>query len=135
MPKVGWILGTFLAMYLVATIVGFASYSLINPRAMWISVFTLMPVVSAVIIFFYLRRMQFSRRDCTRETFRLVLVWIGLSFAFGAATYILIIPFASHTTPNWTFFQDQSPWIWFSYAVLLLSADAGRRIYLRNLND
>lgn len=87
MRKAGWIVVTFAAMYLIATIVGFATYLLISPRAMWISVFTLMPIASAALIYGYLCKMQFSR--------------------------------------------DQSPWIWFSYAVLSISAVVGRWMYLR----
>lgn len=131
MRKAGWIVVTFAAMYLIATIVGFATYLLISPRAMWISVFTLMPIASAALIYGYLCKMQFSRDSSLRETAHLVLCWISFSFAFDAATYILIVPAASHTPPNWTFFQDQSPWIWFSYAVLSISAVVGRWMYLR----
>lgn len=119
-------------MYVIATSVGFATYLLISQRAMWISVFTLMPVVSAVLIYAYLHKMHFPRNRSLRETVHLVLLWISLSFVFDAAIYILIVPPASHTAPNWRFFQDQSPWIWLSYAVLLVSAFVGRWMYLRN---
>lgn len=132
MRKAGWIVVTFAAMYLIATIVGFATYLLISPRAMWISVFTLMPVVSATLVYGYLRKMRLPGDSNLRETAYLVLCWISFSFVFDAATYILIVPAAGHTPPNWTFFQDQSPWIWFSYAVLLISAVVGRWMYLRN---
>ena len=132
MRKAGWIFVTFAAMYLIATIVGFATYLLISPRVMWISVFKLMPLGSAALIYGYLRKMQFSRDSSLKETAHLVLFWISFSFAFDAVTYILIVPAASHAPPNWTFFQDQSPWIWFAYAVLLVSAVVGRWMYLRN---
>jgi hypothetical protein len=121
-------------MYFVATIVGFATYLLLSPTAMWISVFTLMPVVSAVLMYGYLRKMQFDRKASLVESWRLLLVWIGLSFSLDALTYILIIPSVNHTTRNWTFFRDQSPWIWLSYAVLLISMYAGRWAYLRSLD-
>jgi hypothetical protein len=121
-------------MYFVATIVGFATYLLLSPTAMWISVFTLMPVVSAVLMYGYLRKMQFDRKASLAESWRLLLVWIGLSFSLDALTYILIIPSVNHTTPNWTFFRDQSPWIWLSYAVLLISMYAGRWAYLKSLD-
>jgi hypothetical protein len=134
MRKVSWIFGTFATMYFVATIVGFATYLLLSPTAMWISVFTLMPVVSAVLMYVYLRKMQFDRKASLVESWRLLLVWIGLSFSLDALTYILVIPSVNHTTPNWTFFRDQSPWIWLSYAVLLISMYAGRWAYLRDLD-
>jgi hypothetical protein len=130
----GWIVGTFLAMYTIATILGFATYLLLSPLAMWISVFTLMPVISALLIYAYLRKMKVSKGASLRESLAITLVWIVLSFGFDAVVYIVIIPFLSHVAPNWTFFQDQSPWIWLSYVVLLLSGLAARQAYGRKAN-
>jgi hypothetical protein len=129
-----WIVGTFAAMYLVATIVGFATYLLISPVAMWICVFTLMPIVSALLMYWYLVKMRISRQSSLIETSYLVAGWIALSFGLDAATYIFIIPAVSHTAPNWTFFRDQSPWIWLSYAILLVSAYISHTLYLRRHN-
>jgi hypothetical protein len=130
----GWIVGTFLAMYTIATILGFATYLLLSPLAMWISVFTLMPVISALLIYAYLRKMKVSKGTSLRESLAITLVWIVLSFGLDAVVYIVIIPFLSHVAPNWTFFQDQSPWIWLSYVVLLLSGLAARQAYGRKAN-
>jgi hypothetical protein len=118
-------------MYLIATIVGFATYLLISPAAMWICVFTLMPIVSALLMYWYLVRI--SRQASLIESFYLVLAWIGLSFGLDAATYIFIIPAVNRSAPNWTFFRDQYPWIWLSYAVLLVCAYAGHKLHLRRL--
>lgn len=132
--KLGWMLGSFAAMYTVATVVGFATYLLISPLAMWISVFTLMPIVSALLVYGYLHRLRFSPASSLSETIRLLLFWVGLSFTLDALTYILVVPAVKHTPPNWAFFQEQSPWIWLSYAVLLISAFIGRWLYLRRKN-
>lgn len=132
--KLFWIVGSFAAMYLIATVIGFATYLLISPVAMWISVFTFMPVVSAWLIYKYLHKMKFAPKASLAECAQLLLVWIGLSFGLDALTYILIVPSIGHTPQNWTFFQDQSPWIWLSYAVLLLSGYLGRWAYLKSLN-
>ncbi len=132
--KLWRILASFAAMYLIATIIGFATYLLISPVAMWISVFTFMPVVSAWLIYRYLHKMRFTPKASLAECVNLLLVWIGLSYGLDALTYILIIPAFKHTPPNWTFFQDQSPWIWLSYAVLLLSGYLGRWAYVKGLN-
>jgi hypothetical protein len=134
MMKCVWIFGTFAIMYLIATVVGFATYLLINPVAMWISVFTLMPIVSALLMYWYLVKMRISRQSSLAEVFILVLAWIALSFGMDAIAYIFIIPSVSHTAPNWTFFRDQSPWIWLSYGVLLVSAYIGHRLHLRRLH-
>ena len=107
----GWIVGTFLAMYLIATILGFATYLLLSPLAMWISVFTVMPVLSALLIYVSLRRMKFSQGAILRESLVVTAAWIVLSFGLDAVVYIVIILLLSHVAPNWTFFRDQSPWI------------------------
>lgn len=134
MTRVGWMIGTFLAMYLVATIMGFATYLLLTPLVMWISVFTIMPVVSALLIYMYLRKLKISQEASLRESLSVAETWILLSFGMDSVVYIAVIPFFSHVAPNWTFFRDQSPWIWLSYIVLLLSAFAARNLYRRSAN-
>lgn len=132
MSRIGWRVGTFLAMYTVATILGFATYLLLSPLAMWVSVFTVMPVLSAILIYAYLRKLRISQQASLRESLLVSGTWILLSFGLDSLVYIAIIPFSSHVAPNWTFFRDQSPWIWLSYVVLLLSAFAARHTYRRN---
>ena len=131
MIRAGWMMGSFLAMYAVATVLGFATYLLASPRVMWICVFTLMPLFSALLLYGYLTRMKISRGTSLRECLLVAGVWIVLSFALDAVTYILVVPRLRHAAPNWAFFQDQSPWIWVSYLVLLLSAFAAQRVYVR----
>lgn len=134
MRKAGWIVATFVVMYLVATVVGFGTYLWLSPLAMWVAVFTLMPVVSAGLIYSYLRRFSFRPEASLYESLVVAAVWMLLSFCLDAATYILIVPHLSHSRPNWTFFHDQSPWIWLCYLVLILSALAAQRLYRRNHN-
>jgi hypothetical protein len=121
-------------MYVIATLVGFGTYLWFSPFVMWVAVFTLMPAVSAVLIYGYLRRFSFSREASLHESLVLTGVWMLLSFCLDAVTYVLIVPHLSHSRPNWTFFRDQSPWIWLSYLVLILSALAAQRLYRRNTN-
>ena len=132
MSKIAWIVGTFLAMYTAATILGFATYLLLSPLAMWVSVFTVMPVLSAILIYAYLRKLRISQQASLKESLLLSGTWSLLSFGLDSLVYIAIIPFFSHVAPNWTFFRDQSPWIWLSYVVLLFSAFAARHAYRRN---
>jgi hypothetical protein len=132
--RTGWIVGTFLAMYLIATILGFVTYLLLSPLAMWISVFTVMPVLSALLIYVYFRRIKFSQGASLRESLVVTAAWIVLSFGLDAVVYIVIIPFLSHVAPNWTFFRDQSRWIWLSYVVLLFSGLAVHQAYGRKAN-
>jgi hypothetical protein len=92
-----------------------------------LSVFTVMPVLSALLIYVYLRRMKFSQGASLRESLVVTAAWIVLSFGLDAVVYIVIIPFLSHVAPNWTFFRDQSPWNWLSYVVLLFSGLAAHQ--------
>lgn len=124
-------LGMFLVMYVVATLLGFAAYVWLSPRAMWVCVFTVMPVLSALLIYGYLMGMKISRARSLQECVVVAGVWMALSFGLDAVTYILIVPRVSHAAPNWMFFRDQSPWIWMSYLVLLLSAFAAQRAYVK----
>ncbi len=134
MIRIWQIVSSFATMYAIATILGFATYFFLSPTAMWVSVFTLMPAVSAWLIYRYLQKMKFKRDASMAECAKLLVVWIFLSFAFDALAYIAVIPSLMHTSPNWTFFRAQSPWIWLSYAVLLVSGYVGRRAYLRSFN-
>jgi hypothetical protein len=119
----------FFAMYLIATVLGFATYLFISPLAMWVSVFTVMPVVSALLVFWYLIQIRCGLKDGLREAMIVVAIWIALSFTLDAVTYIFIVPFVAHNQRNWTFFIDQSPWIWLSYAVLFSSGAAANWLY------
>lgn len=127
MYKVGRIVGTFLVMYAIATFVGFSTYFLFSPLVMWGAVFTVMPIISALLIYGYLLNLNVSRKASLSESLVLTGIWILLSFSFDAITYIVIVPRFRHSAPNWTFFSDQSPWIWMSYLVLFFSALAAQQ--------
>lgn len=120
-------------MYVVATILGFATYLLINPLAMWIAVFAVMPVVAALLIYWYLIQIHCLPARSANEMMILVSAWIVLSFLLDALTYIFLVPAFADQPRNWTFYADQSPWIWLSYAVLILSGIAGRLLFLRRV--
>jgi hypothetical protein len=122
----------FFAMYIIATAFGFTTYLLIGPLAMWISVFTVMPVVAAFLILWYLIQIRCIAKESLREAMVVVAIWIALSFALDAMTYIFIIPSIAHQPRSWRFFVDQSPWIWLSYGVLLCSGVAANRLYNRH---
>jgi hypothetical protein len=126
-----WNLAAFLIMYLIATCVGFATYQLLGPLAMWIAVFVVMPVIAALLICWFLTKIKCSPDRTLEEMLVLIVIWVALSFSFDAITYVLVVPALSHNSANWTFFWDQSPWIWLSYAVLIISGYAGRWLYLR----
>lgn len=132
--KAGWIVGTFLVMYAIATVVGFSTYFLFSPLIMWAAVFTLVPIISALLIYGYLLKLHISRKASLRESLILTGMWILLSFSLDAITYVLIVPHFRHSAPNWTFFSDQSPWIWMSDLVLLFSALAAQQTYARKFN-
>ncbi len=130
MTRFWWMLITFSIMYLVGTVLGFGSYLLLSPTAMWVVVFTFMPVFCALLIWWYLKAIKSSGQKSAWATMEIVAVWIVLSFASDAVAYIWIVPRLRHGEPNWLFFVDQSPWIWLSYAVLALSGYAGHRFHV-----
>jgi hypothetical protein len=47
-------------MYTIAPLVGFGTYLWLSPLVVWVAVFTLMPLVSAFLIYCYLRKFSFS---------------------------------------------------------------------------
>jgi hypothetical protein len=130
MNRMKWNIAAFLIMYAIATALGFASYLLSGPVAMWLIVFTVMPVIAALLICWFLTNIKCLPDRSQLEMLWAIGVWIVLSFSLDAITYILIVPALRHAPANWTFFVNQSPWIWLSYAVLILSGYAGRRLYL-----
>jgi hypothetical protein len=122
----------FLIGYLIATIVGFSIYY-INVYLMWISIFTLMPVIFGYLFYSYLKKAKCKISETIKETNRLVVLWIILSFLLDAVVYIIIVPIIYRHKSNWTFFIDQSPWIWLNYMTLLILGHVSRFIYLKKL--
>ncbi len=122
-------------MYVIATGMGFATYQFLGPVAMWIAVFLVMPIIAALLIYWFLIKIKCPSDRTLRETLVLIVIWIALSFSFDAVTYIFVVPALSHGPAHWTFFVDQSPWIWISYAVLTISGYAGRWLYLRRFSQ
>jgi len=90
-----------------------------------------MPVIAALLICWFLMKIKCSPGRALREMLVLIVIWIALSFSFDAITYVLVVPALSHASAHWRFFVDQSPWIWLSYTVLIISGYAGRWLYLR----
>jgi len=123
LKSIFWATTFFLGGYLIATVVGFATY-FISEVVMWLSIFIAMPVVFCILAYSYLTKARCRAAEARAEMVRLISFWIGLSFALDAITYIGIVPMASGMNPNWHFFLDQSPWIWISYLVLIASGFA-----------
>jgi hypothetical protein len=118
--------------YLIATIVGFSTYY-IHVTVMWIAIFTLMPVVFGYLFYTYLRRTECERSRSFTEANLLILFWIVLSFLVDALVYVVVVPLVSGNPSNWTFFMDQSPWIWLNYLTLIVLGHISRFFYLKRL--
>ena len=99
--------------------------------AMLVAVFAVMPVVCALLITGYLVLIRASAAGSARDTVVLVVVWIVLSIVFDAGTYVLVLPAVTGASPNWGFFAQQSPWIWYCYLLLVLCGVVGRWLYLK----
>ncbi len=120
--------------YLVATIVGFSTYY-IHITVMWIATMTLMPVVFGYLFYIYLRRIKCTRSESIKQTNYLILFWIILSFLLDALVFIIVVPIIFGNPSNWTFFLDQSPWIWLNYFAIIILGYISRFFYLRSLKN
>ena len=118
--------------YLIATIVGFSTYY-IHITVMWITIFTLMPVVFGYLFYIYLRKTKCERSESFKQTNYLILFWIILSFLLDAIVYIIVVPNLFGIPSNWTFFIDQSPWIWLNYLTIIVLGHISRVCYLKSL--
>ncbi|HYX05779.1 MAG TPA: hypothetical protein VE912_03520 [Bacteroidales bacterium] len=118
----------FLIAYLIGTLVGFITF-LIHETVMWISLFTIMPIVFGYFFYRYLKNTRCNQDETLKETNNLIVFWIITSFILDAIVYIVFIPLISGTPSNWTFFIDQSPWIWLNYATIIILGYISRFIY------
>jgi len=122
----------FVIGYLIATIVGFTTYY-INIDLMWVLIFTLMPVIFGYLFYIYLRKTKCEISEAFKETNRLIVLWIILSFLLDTAVYIIIVPIIYGHKSNWTFFIDQTPWIWLNYLTIIALGHISRFIYVKKL--
>lgn len=116
--------------YLIGTVVGFTTFY-IHPTVMWISMFTIMPVVFGYFFYQYLRKSHCDDAAILRETNLLILFWILASFVLDGLVYIVLVPIAFGSPANWTFFIDQSPWIWLNYCTIIALGHLSRIILSR----
>jgi len=124
----------FLLAYLIGTVVGFVTFY-IHLTVMWIALFTVMPVVFGYFFYLYLKNIQSNIRNSLRETNRLILFWIVASFLLDGLVYVVIIPLFFGHQSNWTFFIDQSPWIWLNYGTLVILGHISRLIYISKVKN
>lgn len=115
--------------YVVATGVGVVTFR--NPALMWGLTFTVVSLVFAILAYWYFRGVQPSQSEGRGEAIKLVVLWVVVSFILDALVYIAGFPLAFGAKPNWTFFVDQSPWIWLCYAILVPLIFGGLHAYQR----
>jgi hypothetical protein len=120
-----------LAAYLIANIIGFATYY-VHVSLMWIAMFTVNPVVFGFFFYGCLKRTRCTPQDAFATTNWIVWQWIAFCFLLDAGVYMWLVPDCSHQQPNLTFFIDQSPWIWLNYVSLFIPAHISRIIYVKN---
>jgi len=124
----------FFVGYIIATIVGFVTYYT-RVELMWISIFTLMPLIFGYLFYTYLKKTDCKISETLKETNRLITLWIILSFLLDAIVYIIIVPVIFKRISNWTFFIDQSPWIWLNYMTIVILGHLSRIIYHNHLRN
>lgn len=114
--------GLFFFGYVIASVVGYALYRS-SPTAMWVGMFTLMPVVFAYLACVYFNKLV--KAPLGYSAIKLAIYWVLLSFVLDGLVYILLLPIVFGAKPNWLFFIDQSPWIWFAYVSLSITVAIG----------
>ena len=124
----------FVLAYLIGTIVGFITFY-IHETLMWISMFTIMPVVFGYFFYLYLKNAHCNAPTLFRETNILILFWIIASFLLDGFVYIVIVPLIFGNKSNWIFFIDQSPWIWLNYCTIILLGHISRLILKNRLHS
>lgn len=124
----------FCLAYLIGTIVGFMTFY-IHISAMWVAMFTIMPIVFGYFFYRYLKKTECKISESVKETNVLILVWILASFLLDAIVYIIIVPIIYDYKSNWTFFADQSPWIWLNYIALVIIGYFARFYFLRSMKQ
>jgi hypothetical protein len=120
-----------LAAYLIANIIGFATYY-VHVSLMWIAMFTVNPVVFGFFFYACLKRTGCTPQYAFTITNRIIWQWIAFCFLLDAGVYMWMVPFFSYYKPNLTFFIDQSPWIWLNYLSLFIPGHVSRIIYVKN---
>ena len=123
-------IATFGIGYVIAIAVGWFTFT--KPALMWALTFTLMPLVFAVLANWYFRGTKPSAEEAATEAVKLTLFWVVISFVMDALVFIAVIPLAFGAKANWTFFIDQSPWIWLCYATMIPIAFSGLYAYRKH---
>lgn len=122
--------GYFLLGYLAATLGGLPVYYMASEGAMWVFTMSIMPALYVVLAYKYFRKnLAEASPFFDRDVLWLVAYWIGLSLLLDAVVYVFLAPWSLGSSPNWTFFRDQSPWIWFNYATIVLIVLVAKRFY------
>ena len=127
----GWATGLLAIGYAIGTAAGFATFY-IGIVTMWLTIMLLMPILFAALAVAYLRRLRCPPGRAGVEMAGLIGYWVVLSFLLDALTYVFTLPHVLHIPPNWGFFEDQSPWIWLSYASLCVSGAVAVAMYRRS---
>jgi hypothetical protein len=122
----------FCLAYSIGTIIGFITFY-IHVIVMWIVLFTIMPIIFGYYFYRYLKKTDCEVSESLKETNMLILLWIITSFLLDAIVYIIIVPILYGTQSNWTFFVDQSPWIWLNYMAIIIIGHCGRYFFLRRI--
>ena len=124
----------FFLAYLIGTILGFVTFY-IHITVMWISLFTIMPIVFGYFFYLYLKNSNCSLEDSFRASSMLILFWIISSFVLDGFVYVVVIPFVLGVPSNWMFFVDQSPWIWLNYATIVVLGYISKWVYLKGIKE
>jgi len=111
-------------------LVGFMAF-MISETLMWVTIFSIMPVVFPVAFYQYLSRTHCPAARIGVEMMKLCSLWVVFSFGLDGLIYIAVLPLILRARANWSFFLDQTPWIWMSCATLFFLGYLARWLYNR----
>jgi len=92
----------FLLAYAVGTLVGFMAF-MISETLMWVTIFTIMPVVFPVAFYQYLSRTHCPAARTGVEMVKLCSLWVVLSFGPDGIIYIAVLPLILRARPTGAF--------------------------------
>lgn len=118
--------------YSAATLGGVILYYRASDTVMWFFTMSVMPALYLVLAYKYFRKnLADPAPFFDRDLFSLAAYWLLLSYFLDALVYVFLAPWSLGSSPNWTFFRDQSPWIWINYFTLAVIVVVAKWFYSR----
>lgn len=122
----------FLLGYSAATVGGVVLSYGASDSVMLFFTMSVMPALYLVLAYKYFRKnLADPAPFFDRDLISLAAYWLLLSYLLDAVVYVFLAPWSLGSSPNWTFFREQSPWIWINYFTLVVIVVVAKWFYSR----